>query len=196
MKKTILLIATIALISCHKSTESKTQNITKDSVADTTKISQTIKLTPDSLSIVSSIADAPFDKNHHDLNYFKKKFKERTKTTNKLETNTQDNSVIDTISTIYWGKSYIKKLNNISITEPVLLEVHVFDDRFVLTNGTKIGQKAVDVFKTFKAKYSNDKDYKVLKLRSHDNEMGFINHLKIYFKNNIVSEIVYLPCID
>jgi len=196
MKKTIFLVAMIALFSCNKAKVSNSQDITKDSVIDKVEIQQTIKLTPDSLSIVSSIADAPFDKNNNNMNYFKKKFRESSKTTKALRTNTYDESVIDTISTIYWGKSYIKRLNNTSIDESILLEVHVFDEQFTLTNGTKIGQQAIDVFKTFKAKYSNDMDYKFLELRSHDNEMGFINHLKIYFTNNIVTEIVYLPCID
>lgn len=193
MKKTIFLIAIIALFSCHKATKSNPQVITKDSVAETVKLPQTIKLTPDSLSIVSSIADAPFDKNNQNMNYFKKRFRESTRTTRVLEKDYSDESVIDTISTIYWGKSYIKKLDNIYTDESVLLAVHILDEKFVLANGTKIGQQAVDVFKTVKAKYSNDKNYKFLELRSPDNEMGFVNNIKIYFTNNIVSEIAYFP---
>jgi len=193
MKKTIILIALIALYSCHKATESNPQSITKDSITDAYK---KVKLIPDSVSMVNSIADAPFDKNNHNLNYFIKKFNESTKCVNALKTNNYDESIIDTITTVYWGKTYIKKLNNTLIDESVLLEAHVVDDKFTLTNGVTVGQQAINVFRTLKAKYNNDRDYKFLELRSRDNEMGFINHLKINFKNNIVSEIIYLPSLD
>ena len=193
MKKTIILIALIALCSCHKATESKSQHITKDSIIDA---HEKVKLTPDSVSMVSSIADAPFDINNHNMIYFIKKFSKSTKVIKTLKTNNYDESITDTISTIYWGETYIKKLNNTLIDEFVLLEVHVFDDKFTLTNGIAVGQQAINVFRTLKAKYNNDRDYKFLELRSHDNEMGFINHLKINFKNNIVSEIIYLPSLD
>ena len=193
MKKTIILIALIALYSCHKATESNPQSITKDSITDAYK---KVKLIPDSVSMVNSIADAPFDKNNHNLNYFIKKFNESTKCVNALKTNNYDESIIDTITTVYWGKTYIKKLNNTLIDESVLLEAHVVDDKFTLTNGVTVGQQAINVFRTLKAKYNNDRDYKFLELRSRDNEMGFINHLKINFKKNIVSEIIYLPSLD
>jgi len=193
MKKTIILISIIALYSCHKATESKPQDITKDSISDA---HEKVKLTPDSVSMTSSIADAPFDKNNHNMNYFIKKFSKSTKVIKTLKTNNYDESITDTISTIYWGKTYIKKLDNTSINESVLLEVHVVDDKFTLTNGVAVGQQAINVFRTLKAKYNNDRDYKFLELRSRDNEMGFINHLKINFKNNIVSEIIYLPSLD
>ena len=193
MKKTIILIALIALYSCHKATESNPQSITKDSITDAYK---KVKLIPDSVSMVNSIADAPFDKNNHNLNYFIKKFNESTKCVNALKTNNYDESIIDTITTVYWGKTYIKKLNNTLIDESVLLEAHVVDDKFTLTNGVTVGQQAINVFRSLKAKYNNDRDYKFLELRSRDNEMGFINHLKINFKNNIVSEIIYLPSLD
>ena len=193
MKKTILVIALIALYSCHKATESKPQDITRDSITDA---HEKVKLTPDSVSIVSSIADTPFDQNNHNMNYFIKKLSKSTKVIKTLKTNNYDESITDTISTIYWGKTYIKKLNNTLIDESVLLEVHVVDDKFTLTNGIAVGQQAINVFKTLKAKYNNDRDYKFLELRSQDNEMGFINHLKINFKKNIVSEIIYLPSLD
>jgi hypothetical protein len=193
MRKTILVIALIALYSCHKATESKPQYITRDSITDA---HEKVKLTPDSVSIVSSIADTPFDQNNHNMNYFIKKLDKSTKVIKTLKTNNYDESITDTISTIYWGETYIKKLNNTLIDESVLLEVHVVDDKFTLTNGIAVGQQAINVFKTLKAKYNNDRDYKFLELRSQDNEMGFINHLKINFKNNIVSEIIYLPSLD
>ena len=195
MKKILLLSNTIFLISCLSLCEVNARNIFD--IANSIELSTV--LPPDSVTIQHEFANAPFDK-VNDMNYFKMKMQESSKTIVELEKNLHDPSVKDTIKTIYWGKSYIQTLRNEAMEEPLLIKVVIKDNNLTLRNGLKIGKPSSDVFKYFKkVSFDAKKTYRVLcveALIQPDDVTGSDASLVFYFKDNKLTELIYLPWFD
>ena len=115
-----------------------------------------------------------------------------------LEPNQHDDNMMDTLKTIYWGKSYIQTLNNISIDKTMLLFATIKDKRFALRNNLRVGMTIEQVFKAFNVKYDRSKNYKFLEVTSPEGggEIGFVSYLTFYFEKDTLSEISYQPYID
>ncbi len=194
MKKIIILSLLGFLVSCSNSKNDNVLSSSKDTLGGASS-SETMRY--DSLSIEDWLVQSPFETKDEYL-YFKKQLKSSTKTIVELEPNQHDDNMMDTLKTIYWGKSFIQTLNNISIDKTMLLFATIKDKRFALRNNLRVGMTIEQVFKAFNVKYDRSKNYKFLEVTSPEGggEIGFVSYLTFYFEKDTLSEISYQPYID
>jgi len=194
MKKIIILSLFGFLVSCSNSKNDNGLVSLKDSSAVASS-SETMRY--DSLSIEDWLVQSPFETKDEYL-YFKKKLKSSTKTIVTLSPNKHDQTVTDTLKTIYWGESYIQTLNNVSIDKTMLLFASLKERQFSLKNNIRVGMSIDQVFKAFKVNYDHSKNYKYLEIKSPEGggEMGFVSYLTFYFEKDTLSKISYQPYID
>ncbi len=191
MKKATFIILSVGLLSCNSNIESKTiESENTDTIKPVVAESESqVPIILDSLSIGHELANAPFH-NTSNIDYFKKHFKEVTKTEITLKKNEQDDNVTDTIKKVFWGKSYIETINNISINRLLLSYAIINDNNVVLKNNIRIGQSTQEVCETLKVKYDARKTYKYLELETTKDATGY---LTFYFKDNKLNSIIYSP---
>lgn len=120
-----------------------------------------------------------------------------TKSSKDLKPNKHDETIIDTLKTIYWGKSYIKTLTNNSIDRTLLQYASIDNNLISIRNNVRIGQGVEQVFKSLNASYNPTKKYKFLEVKSPDPEMnGTVSYLTFNFKGDTLSQITYWPWSD
>ena len=192
MKKTILLVAlTSLLISCGQQEEkNKSVSTPEPEIAAKTTEAVIDNKTLDSVSVENAfLLNSPFT-DGDETDYFAKKAKVSTKTTSSKEKSKYDETKLNTIKTIEWGKSHIQTLTTSS--GKVLLQFAMVEDsNLVLKNGIKVGDNAEKVFSTFKVNFDASKKYKFLELTSPPETASCA--LTFNFENNVLTSILYLP---
>lgn len=191
MKIAILIILTLSLLSCNTNVENA---ISTGEGIDSVKPSEhhadsAVPVKLDSLSVPHELANSPFHKTSS-IDYFKKHFKEVTKTEVTLKTNEQDDAITDTIKKLYWGKSYIETINNVSINRILLNYAILNDNNVVLKNNIRIGQTVQEVFGELGITYDSKNNYKYLELETTEDAAGY---LTFYFENNKLISVIYSP---
>lgn len=165
MKLKIFTLFTIILFACNANIESnKIANTLVDSneliiPADTMKTNTNY----DSISVENNFVNEVFGKNDFML-YFNKMSNAVTKQTIELKPNEYDETIVDTVKTLYWGKSYIITVNNNSINGVSINAAFINDNTISISNNIKIGNSLKQVCDTYKIKCDPSKSYKFVEL--------------------------------
>jgi len=192
MKTFILTISSILLLSCNS--EVKDNNVSVESkdtnIVNTPADLSVVPIAFDSIIVENKFVNTPFDKDD-EIIYFKKIMPKRTKIDVELKKNEYDENVIDTVKTIYWGKSYIETKTNNNSDRIFMQYAIINDNNIVLRNNIRIGQDLKTVCSTFNIKHDSQKKYKYIELTTTNEEPG--SYLTFYFKDNILVSIIYSP---
>lgn len=183
--KNLLLLLPFFVFACNSDDMGEPEHTDLPDVAVVDTLPQ---LVFDSVIVSHELANTPFHAEDNFI-YFEEIQNQSDSAILEIVPGMHDESVMDSITTLYWGKSSMSKLKNEFICCDLMQSVFIEDDRLKLRNGIGVGDSAHGVFSSFDLEFDPDKNYSFIQLEAGE----ATNFLIIVFTNNVVSRIVYWP---